>query len=70
MVLIETNSEVFVISEPNPPVLGKFKVEVWGKEPYDYVRAYEISAKSATLAAQEGISRFKEEMNRMFSEEQ
>jgi hypothetical protein len=39
-----------------------FKVEVWGAEPYDYVRIYEIQAKSDTMAAQSGIQRFVAEM--------
>jgi len=43
-------------------VLGHFRVEVWGHEPHDYVRHYEIQAKSDTMAAQEGIRRFVEEM--------
>lgn len=49
--------------------LGRYKVEVWGKEPYDYVRHYEIQAKSDTLAAQEGIGRFVEEMEQLDLEE-
>jgi hypothetical protein len=39
-----------------------FKVEVWGAEPYDYVRVYEIQAKNDTMAAQNGIQRFVAEM--------
>jgi hypothetical protein len=38
--------------------LGKFKVNVWGKEPHDYVRIYEIQAKTEGDAAREGIDRF------------
>jgi hypothetical protein len=37
-------------------------VEVWGRKPHDFTRRYEIKAKSDTLAAQEGIRRFVEEM--------
>lgn len=37
-------------------------VEVWGRDPYDFIRRYEIEAKSDTLAAQEGIRRFVDEM--------
>jgi hypothetical protein len=60
---------VDVIIPPTVFSLGKFKVEVWGKEPHDYVRHYEIQAKSDTLAAQEGIQRFIEEMGRLASKE-
>jgi hypothetical protein len=60
---------VDVIIPPTVFSLGKFKVEVWGKEPHDYVRHYEIQAKSDTLAAQEGIQRFIEEMERLASKE-
>ena len=48
--------------------LGLFKVTVWGKEPHDYVRVYEIQAKNDTLAAQEGIRRFVEEMEKLPAE--
>ena len=39
---------------------GMFKVTVWGQPPYDYTATYEISAKSDTLAAQQGIDWFVE----------
>ena len=49
--------------KPASPVnLGNFRVEVWGQPPYDFVRTYEIMAKSDTVAAQEGIRRFVSEM--------
>lgn len=48
--------------------LGKFKVTVWGKEPHDYVRVYEIAAKSDTIAAREGLERFSDEIGRLISE--
>jgi len=47
---------------PNGVGLGTFKVEVWGEEPFDFVRVYEIQARSDTMAAQEGIFRFVTEM--------
>ena len=59
-----------VIRAPTPTTVGSFKVEVWGKPPHDYVRHYEIQAKSDTLAAQEGIRRFVEEMEQLGSEEE
>lgn len=42
--------------------LGRFRVEVWGRDPHDYVRIYQIQAASDTLAAQEGLRRFVDEM--------
>jgi len=38
--------------------LGKFKVTVYGREPHDYVRIYNISAKSDDAAAREGLDKF------------
>jgi hypothetical protein len=56
---------VDVIKAATPQTIGNFRVEVWGKEPYDYVRVYEIMAKNDTLAAQEGIRRFVSEMEQL-----
>jgi hypothetical protein len=53
---------VDVIKPATPQRIGTFRVEVWGKAPYDYVRHYEIMAKNDTIAAQEGIRRFSKEM--------
>ena len=62
MAQIQASAVVDVIT-PNTPVrIGNFRVEVWGQDPYDYVRHYEIMAQSDTIAAQEGIRRFVEEM--------
>lgn len=61
-------SAVVDVLKPSSPVnIGRFRVEVWGKEPHDYVRTYEIIAKSDTVAAQEGIQRFVREMEAMDS---
>ena len=59
------NAVVDVLKPSTPVRIGHFKVQVWGKEPYDYVRTYEIMAKSDTIAAQEGIRRFVKEMEAM-----
>jgi hypothetical protein len=56
---------VDVLKEPTPFTIGMFKVEVWGKEPHDFVRHYEIQAKTDTIAAQEGLQRFVEEMEQL-----
>ena len=62
MVQVLANAVVEVIKPSTPVTIGNFRVEVWGLEPYDYVRVYEIMAKSDTIAAQEGIQRFVNEM--------
>ena len=69
MARILANAIVDVIKPSSPVEQGSFKVEVWGVEPYDYVRLYEIQAKNDTLAAQEGIRRFVDEMEKLPVEE-
>lgn len=59
------NAVVDVIKPATSVGLGVFSVEVWGKEPHDYTRRYEIQAKTDTLAAQEGIRRFVAEMENL-----
>ena len=56
------NAVVDVIKPSTPNGLGSFRVEVWGVAPNDYVRIYEIQAKSDTMAAQQGIQKFVTEM--------
>lgn len=68
MARVLANAVVDVIKPATPQTVGNFRVEVWGKEPHDYVRVYEILAKSDTIAAQEGISRFVSEMEAMLVE--
>jgi hypothetical protein len=65
MAQILANAVVDIIRPSTPVGLGLFSVEVWGLEPYDYTRTYEIQAKSDTLAAQEGIRRFVDEMEKL-----
>lgn len=59
------NATVDVLKPSTPTTIGHFRVEVWGKEPYDYVRIYEIQAKNDTIAAQQGIARFVAEMEKL-----
>lgn len=59
---ILANAVVDVLKHPTPKTIGHYKVEVWGREPYDYVRTYEIMARNDTIAAQQGIARFVNEM--------
>jgi hypothetical protein len=59
------NAVVDVLRPATPQRIGSFRVEVWGKAPYDYVRIYEIMAKTDTIAAQEGIRRFVAEMEKL-----
>ena len=62
-----------IVDVEQPPAkdgkgLGRFRVEVWGLEPHDFVRIYQIQAASDNMAAQEGLRRFVEEMEGMASE--
>jgi hypothetical protein len=63
--MILASATVEVITPNTPKKIGNFRVEVWGKAPYDYVRHYEIMAQSDTVAAQQGIARFVAEMEAM-----
>ena len=67
--MIPCSATVDVIRPATPIGMGSFKVEVWGKEPHDYVRVYTINASSDTLAAQEGLRRFDEEISLLLSKE-
>lgn len=69
--MIFASAVVDVIDEPPPHGhgLGKFKVTVWGKEPHDYVRVYEIQAKDDNMAAREGLERFSDEITRLLEGE-
>ena len=60
---------VDVITPATPKGLGLFKVEVWGVAPNDYVRIYEIQAKSDTMAAQQGIQRFATDVEALLAAE-
>ena len=51
--------------KPGEKGLNTYRVEGWGREPHDYVRIYEIAMRSDTLAAQEGLRRFVEEMEQL-----
>lgn len=51
-----------------PMRLGKYTVEVWGEQPHDYVRVYTLRARSDTMAAQEGLRLFVEDIERLLSE--
>ena len=62
---ILANAVVDVIIQPSPQEAGLFKVNVWGIKPHDYVRHYDIAAKSDTIAAQEGLRRFVEEIEQL-----
>jgi hypothetical protein len=60
--MVVANAIVDVIEANTPVSLGLYRVEVWGRDPYDYTRHYEIRAQNDTMAAQEGIRRFVAEM--------
>ena len=65
--MIYANAVVDVIDAPpaHGQGLGKFKVTVWGQEPNDYVRVYEIQAKDDNMAAREGLDRFADDITRL-----
>ena len=63
--MVLASAVVDVLKPATPVTSGLFRVEVWGQEPYDYVRHYEIMAKSDTIAAQQGIARFVAEMEKL-----
>jgi len=65
--MIHANAVVDVIdaSPAHGHGLGLFKVTVWGKEPHDYVRVYEIRGKDDNMAAREGLERFVEDITRL-----
>lgn len=65
---ILANAVVDVELSATPTRLGRFRVEVWGRDPHDYVRVYTIQAKSDTMAAQEGLRRFVEEIEALIAE--
>ena len=65
MTQVLANAIVDVLIPSTPKTLGNFKVEVWGMPPYDFVRHYEIQAKTDTMAAQQGIQRFVTEMENL-----
>ena len=62
MAQVLASATVEVIKPNTPKTIGNFRVEVWGQDPHDFVRHYEIMAQSDTIAAQEGIRRFVAEM--------
>jgi hypothetical protein len=49
--------------------LNLYRIEVWGEDPHDYIRVYEIAAKSDNVAAREGIDRFVEEIGNLTTDE-
>lgn len=67
--MIFANAIVDVLSAPpaHGQGLGKFRVEVWGKAPHDYVRVYEIAAKDDNMAAREGLDKFVEEISALIA---
>ena len=65
MAQVLASAIVDVIKAATPVTVGRYSVEVWGKEPYDYVRRYDILAPNENAAAQEGIARFVEEMQQI-----
>ena len=68
MILASATVDIIDAPPPHGQGLGKFKVEVWGKEPHDYVRVYEIAAKTDSMAAREGLDRFVADITRLLED--
>ncbi|KPK59027.1 MAG: hypothetical protein AMJ59_12700 [Gammaproteobacteria bacterium SG8_31] len=67
--MIPARAIVDPLRDPTAIGMGSFRVEVWGDEPNDFVRVYTIDAMSDTLAAQEGLRRFSDEIELLLSKE-
>jgi hypothetical protein len=69
--MILANSVVDVIDEPpaHGQGLGKFRVTVFGKEPHDFVRIYEVQAKDDSAAARECLDRFITEVEKLITQD-
>lgn len=65
MILANSIVDVIENAPPHGHGLGKFRVTVYGKEPNDYVRIYDLAAKSDDAAAREGLDRFVYEINEL-----
>lgn len=67
--MIQASAIVDVLQDPPPHGrgMGRFRVEVWGKEPHDYVRVYEIAAKDDNKAAREGLDKFVEDISALIA---
>jgi hypothetical protein len=65
--MILANAVVDLISEGAN--LSTFRVEVWGEQPHDYSRIYEIMAKDEDSAAREGLDTFVSEITDLISRE-
>lgn len=59
---ILAQATVEVIRAPTPIITGRYRVEVTGREPHDYVRYYDVLAHSEGAAAFEGIQMFSEDI--------
>ena len=66
--MIPASAIIEVLRRPSPVGLGLFRVEVWGRDPHDYVRVYTVEAKSDTLAAQDALRQFDGDISALLSE--
>lgn len=67
--MISCSAIVDILEERSPPAMSRWRVEVWGKEPDDYTFVYEILAKTEKDAAQEGLKRFSDDVERLIAQE-
>lgn len=68
--MVRAKAIVDVISPPPPSGkgLGKYRVECFGVEPYDFVRIYVIMARSEDFAARDGLDKFVAEIEPLIQE--
>ena len=68
--MIYCRAIVDTIDRPSPHGLGLYRVEVLGREPNDWCRTYEISARDENYAAKEGMDKFIEEIGKLIDEQE
>ncbi len=69
--MIKARSVVDVLHQASPASkeMSRYRVECWGEPPTDYVRVYNILAKSEDAAAREGLEKFVEEVSALIDKE-
>lgn len=70
MTQISCSATVDVIRPSSPKGLGTFRVDVWGREPHDYVRQYTLTARNDNQAAQMGLQKFQEEIAELIAQQE
>ena len=69
MILANATVDVIRPARPGSKELSLYKVEVYGRQPHDYVRHYDILAKTEDDAARDGLWLFDKEISKLIGEE-